>query len=426
MALKITIIGGGSAYAPGLVRAFLENAGVFAGAELALMDTADAELEIVYQLTKKMLKDSSLGIKAYTNRKEAIAGAHYVLTSFRHGGFQARHEDESIPLKYNIIGQETVGPGGFFFAMRNLPVIKAIVSEMKQLAPDALLLNYSNPTQIVAEAVHKFSDVPCISICDQTKADLRNILHALSLEGSHGVLESSGLNHATWSTKFLIDGQDGVNLMTQACDAILARPDVSDRVKRQFILTREYGSVPNSYMQYYYYKEDCVREAKAADKTRAQVIMDRLPGYYRHFKEQAKLDYPRLEHVRGGSLFGDMAVDVLKGFLTQDASIHTLNVPNRGALPDFAYERIVEVSACLNIKGATPLVQKPLASERKGLLLMLAEYQALAAAAIWNEDESALVKALAANPLVMSLPVAKELLAEIISLQFRFLPEAFL
>jgi 6-phospho-beta-glucosidase len=425
MALKIAIIGGGSAYAPGLIHAFIQNAQAFAGAELALMDIAEQELNIVHQLGMKMVKAAGvdLSVSATTNRQQAVSGADFVLTSFRQGGFESRHQDESIPLKYNVIGQETIGPGGFFFAMRTLPVIKSLVKDMKEFAPSAVLLNYTNPTQIVAEAVTHFSDAPCISICDQSSEDKQNIRRALNMPQAVIDLEAVGLNHATWSTKFEIDGEDGVEVMTRHLDEVLAREDVSERTKRQFRLTCEYGRLPNSYMQYYYYREETVAEAQSSPKTRAQVILESLPGYYQHFKEQIAADVPHLTHVRGGSLFGDMAVDVLRGLATHNQKIYTLNVPNHSALADLAPDRVVEVPARLERKAATPLVQGRLPSEVTGLLHMLAEYQWLAADAIWNGDRKALEHALASNPLVVSLSLAKKMLADIIPLQKEYLPD---
>lgn len=424
MAVKIAIIGGGSAYAPALIRSFIEQATAFAGAELALMDIAATELDIVHRLAVRMARSAgaNLRITAYTDQQAAVAGADYVLTTFRQGGFEARHQDERIPLQFGVIGQETIGPGGFFFALRTLPVIKKLIADIEALAPGAVLVNYTNPTQIVAEAVTHFSHVPCISICDQSRDDLHNILQALALQPTSVTFESIGLNHATWSTRFEIDGEDGVALMIRECERVLARLDISQRVKRQFQLTREYGRVPNSYLQYYYYREDTVAEAQAAPTTRAQVILEALPGYYQHFREQTEADPPQLTHVRGGSLFGDMAVDVLRGLVRQDASIHTLNVPNRTALPDFEPDRIVEVPARLERADATPLVQRGLPSDVVGLLHMLAEYQWLAADAIWNGDRRAWGRALAANPLVQSLPLANDLLEAMSPLQAAYYP----
>ncbi len=422
MAVKIAIIGGGSAYAPGLINAFIHRAADFSGAEIALMDIAAPELSVVYQLGEKMIRAAGvdLNLSQHTDQREAVAGADYVLTTFRQSGFEARHQDERIPLQFGVIGQETIGPGGFFFAMRTLPVIKRLLADIKALAPRAVLVNYTNPTQIVAEAVTHFSDVPCISICDQTNDDQSKIRHALDLHPASVELESIGLNHATWSTRFTIDGEDGVEIMNRHADRVLAHPDISNRVKRQFRLTREYGRVPNSYLQYYYYREETLAEAQAEPKTRAQVILDSLPGYYQHFREQIAADVPHLTHVRGGSIFGDMAVEVMRSLIVRDGSIRTLNIPNRTAIPNFAADRVVEVPARVEHAGASPLVQNRLPSEVMGLLHMLAEYQWLAADAIWNGGRSNLEHALASNPLVVSLPLAKALLDAIFPLQAQY------
>jgi 6-phospho-beta-glucosidase len=242
MATKIAIIGGGSAYAPGLINAFIQQAAAFGDTELALMDIAHGELDIVYRLAQRMVAsaDVALTVTKHHEQQSAIQSADFVLTTFRQGGFEARAEDERIPLQYDIIGQETIGPGGFFFAMRTLPVIKTILDDIRQYAPNAVLVNYTNPTQIVAEAVTHFSDIPCISICDQTNDDQHKIMQALGIQPEQVTLESIGLNHATWSTRFTIDGKDGVELMLENYDAVMARTDISNRVKRQFRLTREF------------------------------------------------------------------------------------------------------------------------------------------------------------------------------------------
>ncbi|MCB9456831.1 MAG: glycoside hydrolase [Anaerolineaceae bacterium] len=419
MALKIAIIGGGSAYAPGLINAFIHHAATFAGAELALMDIAETEVGIVQRLGQRLADHAGVDMRitATTNQREAISGADYVLTTFRQGGFEARHQDEAIPLQFGVIGQETIGPGGFFFAMRTLPVIKSIVQDIEEVAPGAVLVNYTNPTQIVAEAVTHFSDIPCISICDQTRDDQGKILGALNMPDAAVELESIGLNHATWSTRFTINGEDGVAVMMRHYDKVMAREDVSNRVKRQFRLAGEYGRLPNSYLQYYYYCEETVKEAQAAPKTRAQEILEALPGYYEHFQEQIAADVPHLTHARGGSVFGDMAVEVLRGLVERDGRIHTLNIPNHRAIPGFAEDRVVEVPARLEAAGASPLVQPALPAEVMGLLHMLAEYQWTAAEAIWNDDRRAAVHALATNPLVVSLPLANRLLDAITPLQ---------
>src|SRR4051812_48719023 len=171
--MKIAYIGGGSAYAPGVVRSFIGLPSIFAGSEIALMDIDADNVQLVKRLGDGMVRssDADIRISATTDRREALMGADFVLTSFRAGGFKARALDERIPLSYGVIGQETVGPGGFFFALRNLRVVRDLCAEMEELCPGAWLMNYANPTNIIGEAVSRFSGVKVLALCDGGKHD---------------------------------------------------------------------------------------------------------------------------------------------------------------------------------------------------------------------------------------------------------------
>lgn len=409
--MKIAIIGGGSAYAPGLVQAFAADATAFGGAELALMDVAATELGIVQRLAARLVEGTGLRVSATTDRARAIEGADVVLTTFRQGGLAARHLDESVPLEFGVIGQETIGPGGFFFAMRTLPVMRAIASEVEAHAPGALIVNYTNPTQIVAEALTRFTGVRSVAICDQTDDDRVHLAAALGIAPSQIDLRSRGVNHATWSSDCRIDGEDGVTRIAAVADSIDGRADVPPRVRRQVALTRAYGSVPNGYLPYYYFRDESVAEARAAARTRAQTIAAELPAMMRHFDEQARAERPRLSRGRGGSVFGDFAVRVIRAFVTGTPATLTLNVPNGAALGDLDPERIVEVPCAVEGGVARPLPQPRFSRETVGLIRMLADYQAVAAEAIWSGDPDATARALAANPLVVSLSLARTLLS---------------
>ena len=408
--MKIAIIGGGSAYAPGLLQAFAADATTFAGCELALMDVAAAELEVVHRLGTRLLERSDLRVSATTERVRAIEGADVVLTTFRQGGLAARHLDESVPLAFDVIGQETIGPGGFFFAMRTLPVMRAIADEVQAHAPDAMIVNYTNPTQIVAEALTRFTGVRSVAICDQTDDDRVHLAAALGVMPGEIELVSRGVNHATWSSACTVAGDDGVARIAAAAASLEARGDVPPRVRRQAALTRAYGSVPNGYLPYYYCRDESVAEARAATRTRAQTIAAALPAMYRHFEEQARAPEVHLRAGRGGSVFGDFAVRVIGAFVSGTAATLTLNVPNGDALGDLDPERVVEVPCRIEAGHATPLPQPRFSADTVGLVRMLADYQAAAAEAIWEGDPAAMERALAANPLVVSLTRARALL----------------
>lgn len=427
--MKIAYIGGGSAYAPGVVRSFIGLPSVFEGSEVALMDIAADNVQLVKRLGDGMARSANADIRitATTDRREALIGADFVLTSFRAGGFKARAMDEKIPLKYGVIGQETVGPGGFFFALRNLRVVRELCAEMEELCPNAWLMNYANPTNIIGEAVSRFSRVRVLALCDGGKHDAFHVAEILGYKSSDVEFMAFGLNHATWSTRFTIAGKDGVEMMNEAYDRVLADPEIENKTKRMFRLARRYDSLPNEYMQYYYYPEETVREASEAKMTRAEVIMSQLPDIFAHYEEQAATGDPHLTRQRGGTGFGEFAVDVIAAVASNSGRMEMINVPNRGALPGLPLERVAEVPCILGNTGATPLAQGEVPGEVRGLILALADYQALAAHAAWfGESREEAVKALASNPLVWKLDADRieDLYQEMANAHREWLPDA--
>jgi len=409
--MRIAIIGGGSAYAPGLIRAFAGESAHFRGSHLALTDVNAEALALVGNLGKKLVATSGLSVSTHRERKAAIDGADIVLTTFRHGGLHARALDERIPLEFSVLGQETIGPGGFFFAQRTLPVMRDIAMEMEAYAPDATLVNYTNPTQIVAEAMARFTRTRTLSICDQVDDDRIHLARALGVEPSAIQLKARGVNHATWSSECRIEGQDGVPIIADHAEAWAERPDIPVRVRRQALLTAAYGAVPNGYLPYYYFRDESVAEAKLLRRTRAEVIADELPGIYAHFREQAARDVPVLTQGRGAAVFGDFAVHVIKAITSEHPTELTLNLANRGnPIPDLDEARIVEVPCQVVGRHITPIPQPPFTNAQGALIRALADYQAAAAEAIWASDPDAEVRALTANPLVLSRTLAQSLL----------------
>jgi len=426
--VKIAVIGGGSAYCASFLQALIQKAQAFRGSRLVLMDIAAEEAALVARLGRQMAQAAGAGleIEATTNRRAALADAQVVFTTFRVGGFEARAHDERIPLQHGIIGHETIGPGGFFFTLRTLPVMRGIAEEMAQVAPRAWWVNYTNPTNIVAEAVSRFTEARIISICDQGPHDARVVLRLLGLPDEGMEFWAAGLNHANWSTRFRLGDRDVIPLMVEAAPRIARDPDVTPSWRRLFGLTEQYGQMPSSYMQYYYFPDETVAEAQAKPTTRAEDILAELPAIFAHYRQQADQPVPHLTQMRGSGGFGDLAVEVMDALVNDTGAVHMANVPGRGALPGFPPERVVEVPCRLDARGATPLVQPPLPPAVAGLIQALAEYQALAAKAGWRGSRRQAVLALAANPLVRSLPRAGALYDDLAAAHRDHLPKRLL
>ncbi len=427
--VKIAIIGAGSAYLPVFLSAITERADSFHGSRLVLMDIDDKNLDIIYRLGKQMAISvgAQIEICKTLNRREAIEDADFVFTTFRPGRFEARVLDEKIPLKFGVIGQETIGPGGFFMALRSVKVIQEIVEEMEALAPKAFLINYTNPTNIVAEAVFRYTPIKVIGLCDQLQGDKRRIAQALGLDVSRLNYEACGLNHATWSTSFTIDGEDGIPMMLDCAQEVLNDSETTLPVKRMFRLVQWFHRIPNRYWQYYYFHEEMFREAQGAEFCRAEEIMHQLPGYYAHYEEESRKPQPNVVKMRGGSTaFGDFAVEVISAIMEDANATFILNVPNQGAIPGFDDDCVVEVPCLVNKEGAKPISQNPLPHEVLGLVKMLAEYQTLASNVAWRGTREDAIRALVSNPLVLTLPKAEALFDALAFAHAEHLPSRFL
>ncbi len=162
--MKITVIGGGSTYTPELVNGFLERVSTLPITELWLMDIDQERLNIVGGFAQRMVKAKGDPFKVVlsTNQREAIAGASYVTTQLRVGMMPARRGDEYLGLRHGLIGQETTGIGGMAKALRTIPVILSIAKDIREVAPGALLANFTNPAGLVTEALNRYaSDVSC-------------------------------------------------------------------------------------------------------------------------------------------------------------------------------------------------------------------------------------------------------------------------
>src|SRR5579859_2000883 len=208
--IKLAYIGGGSTRAAGTMASFVHQGENFNGSEVVLIDLNEERLGIVQTITQKMARARGLDltVTTTTDRRAGLHDCDAVLTSFRAGGFEARYLDESIPLKYGVIGQETQGPGGFFMALRSIHVTKGIIADMEALCPNARLFNYTNPVNIVSEAVTHHTSIPAISFCEGPIMTNRAFVEMVALCPDNLDAVSIGLNHCSWTIRHLYEGQN--------------------------------------------------------------------------------------------------------------------------------------------------------------------------------------------------------------------------
>jgi 6-phospho-beta-glucosidase len=429
--IKLAYVGGGSSRAAGTMASFLHHGSEFDGSEVVLIDLNPDHLEIVRTIADKMARNAGLDITitATTDQREGLTDVDAVLTSFRPGGFEMRLQDEIIPMRHGVIGQETQGPGGFMMALRSITTTQGILNTLDEVAPKAKIFNYTNPVNIVSQAVSDNTDKFIYSMCEGAMIFPPPILATAGLDPKRAEIWMAGVNHNIWSTTQTYDGEDIMPLLDEAWERVKDDPSVDVWDKRMLHLAVVMRSIPSGYFRYYYFAEEYFREAQAHRLTRAGEILEGIPNYWNHYAEQAKSDNPQLDPARsrGGIHELELAIDVMSAFYNDAPARLPVNLPNAGgALPGFDEDTVVEMWCDVDGTGAHPIPQKPLPHSVRGLTQTLAEYQRLAAIAAWNGTRADAVRALTAHPFVPTLAVAEELYDDLAYANRHYLPERLL
>ena len=429
--IKMAYIGGGSSRAAGTMASFLWHGPEFAGSEVVLIDQDPERLETVRRIAEKLAVEGgdNITVTATTDQRAGLADVDAVLTSFRPGNFAARALDERIPLKHGVIGQETQGPGGFFMALRSINDMRSITDDLQAVAPGAVIFNYTNPVNIVSQAVADYTPIPIYSMCEGPIVFPPVVLKAAGLDPDRAKVTMAGVNHNCWSYEHLYDGEDVMPLLDAAWEARRDDPTLDANSKRALHLAVVMRSIPSDYFNYYYFRNEVFRDQQAAPRTRSEVIMNAVPGYWDHYREQAESSHPHLDPARsrGGIHELELAIDVMSAYYNDTGARLPVNLPNvDNALPGFDAETVVEVYCTVNRKGCHIDPQQPLPLAVRGITRQLADYQMLAAKAAWEGTRADAIRALIANPLVPDLSVAEHLYDEMAAAHAAYLPERLL
>src|SRR4051794_18527728 len=284
--IKLVYIGGGSTRAPGTVAALIVRGAAFAGSEVVLVDLDLDHLAIVERLARRMAdaRGLDLRISSTTDRIAGLRDADVVLASFRPGGFEARVVDERLPLRHGVVGQETQGPGGFFMALRSIAVFRDLVADIERVAPTAVLINYTNPVNIVSEAITHHSAIPTISLCEGPIYFPPGMVRAADLDPARLDAVMVGLNHTGWTVRQLYDGADVMPLIEAAAERRGRQPSASSRTDRMLHLAATMGSLPSAYLYYYYFHGEALETARSTPTTRAEDIVAEVSDYWRHYE----------------------------------------------------------------------------------------------------------------------------------------------
>lgn len=431
--LKVAVMGGGSSYTPELIEGFINNQDVLPVRDLYLVDIEAGrnKLETVGNLARRMIEKAGVPIKLHTtfDRREAIEGADFVTSQMRIGMLDARSRDEKIPLKYGLIGQETTGAGGFAKALRTIPVILDIAKDMEELAPDAYMINFTNPAGIVTEAVLKYSRIRTMGLCNLPIGTKMQIARLCNVDVSKVSIEMVGINHLNWTTRIVVDGIDiTADVLNKAAGASgLTMKNIPDfGWDAEFL--QSVGALPCSYHRYYYMKDLVFDDMNKAflDKgtTRADDVKRVEAELFELYKDPTLTIKPPQLQQRGGAYYSEAAVNLIKSIYNDTKDIQTVNVRNNGILPFLPEDVSVEINCVIDSQGAHPVqIDTPVPPQIRGLLQIVKAYEELTVKAAAEGDYLAGLQALTLHPLVGSAKLAKQLLDEIIESNREYLPQ---
>jgi 6-phospho-beta-glucosidase len=421
--VKVAIVGAGSGYMPGVIRGLLHRADDLAGTELACYDIDAEHLDVMTRLARNMFaaRGAALTVSSHTVLKAALDGASYVFTTFRPGGLAARHLDESIPLKHGVVGQETAGPGGFLMALRSVPVLLDIAAAAD---PDAWIVNYTNPTNVVTDAVARHTGARIIGLCDQFIGDTEMWAGLLGLPSAGLEADWIGLNHATWAERVRLDGRPlDLPALLDGLDVPGGGATPWRDPSRMAELAKALGLLPNSYAKYYFFHDEVVEELRAKGTTRAQDILAMLPAYYEQVAAESRKADPDPSRERGGGEHGEFAVDVICALHRDEGRRMIVNTRNGGAVSSLDADAIVEVPSLVGRSGPVPLTMGPLPGPVRGLTQAIHGYERLASEAAVTGDRRTALQALMAHPFVRSKHTAEKILDEGLAAHRDHLPQ---
>ena len=418
--LKAAVIGAGSTYTPELIEGFIAKRESLNFTSFYLMDINRRKLDIVGALSERMLRSKGFKGKIVLTEDtdKAIEGADYIFAQIRVGEMAARIRDEKIPLKYGLLGQETTGAGGFMNALRTVPVMVDIGHRIEKLAPDAWLMNFSNPSGIVAEAMLNHTRARMIGLCNcfiNMHAGIAKTLNTKDFD-----YEYIGLNHLSWVTSITVNGENVLGSLGKIPHAQMKNVPAIDYDDE---LVAAVPAIPSSYLSYFYLRDEQLKKCSDAEKTRGEVCVDLERSLLEQYKNPNLAVKPKELEMRGGSLYSTVAISVVDAIENDKNEYHVVGVKNKGAIPFMQNDDVVEIKCLVNRNGASPVPISRLDNPYiMGMMQAVKAYEKLTVRAAINGSRADALAALMVHPLIGDYRKAKAVLDEMIEANADYLP----
>ncbi|HBS6743752.1 TPA: 6-phospho-beta-glucosidase [Klebsiella pneumoniae] len=430
--LKIVVIGGGSSYTPELIEGLLNRYHEMPVASLWLVDIEEGKekVEIIAGLARRMIAKAGLTIEvvATLDRESALRDADFVCSQFRAGCLDARISDERISLKYGLIGQETNGLGGFANACRTIPIALEIAADMERLCPDAWLLNFTNPSGMVTEAILRHSRIKAVGLCNVPVIMQKGITTLLQCaDEKEVVMQVAGLNHFIFVRQILHKGKEWLPEVIAEINA--GRDPLVPRNIPPFRwpshLLQGLDMIPCAYLRYYYMKDDLLRQELAeagGEGTRGEVVKQLEKILFDQYRDPHLAVKPKALEGRGGQYYSEAACELMNAIYNDKRIIMHVNTRNNGAISGLPDDCAVEVSSLITASGPLPLNVAPFPEDTLRLLQLMKSFERLTIEAALTGNRHTAWRALMLNPLIVSGEKLELALDEVIAENRQWLP----
>ena len=431
---KLTLIGGGGVRTPLVTFGVNDAAQALGARELVLWDPDADRLAIMAALGRAIVRaeGGDLIVREATSIEDAIEGAAFVMNSIRVGGIAGRAADERTALEHGFPGQETTGPAGAAMALRTVPIAIEQARLVERHAPDAWIVNFTNPAGLITQAIANHTSAKIVGICDTPTELFHNIAHALGATLADVECDYVGLNHLGWVRGIRLNGVD-------VFDRVLADDAVLDQLYSAPVfdkaMIRALRLIPTEYLFFYYERRRALAnqqrhgssrgtEVEALNVTLIETLRDRLgaddgPGAiaaYAAYLNRRSGSYMKLE-AEGGSAFDPeatfhidpfrvasgyhrIAIDVMSALTGARPATIVVNTRNQGALPNLPAGDIVETSSRIDADSITPLPIAPLPDVALGLVHGIKAYERAAIDAALTGERPTARKALLIHPAI--------------------------
>ena len=432
--MKLTIVGGGGFRVPLVYGALLDKAQRLGLEEVVLHDVDETRMARIAAVLRGLADEhgARLPFRATTDLDDALEGADFVFCAMRVGNLEGRVADESVPLGHGVLGQETTGPGGICFALRTIPVMVRLAERIRERAPGAWLINFTNPAGMVTEAVQQVMGDRVVGICDSPSGLCRRVATAVGRDAGELWFDYFGLNHLGW-LKGVRDGERPLLDGLLADDAALATFEEGRLFGGDWLRSLE--MIPNEYLYYFYYAADTVNAIRQSPHSRGAFLLEQQAAFYAQNGQgpaealaawrQTRHDRERTYMAEARSAAGDCgehdldenagyeseAMAVLEAIALNTRAVLILNTANRSALPFLDAGAVVEVPAIVGKTGPVPVAIGEVPAHARALVETMKDVERTTIAAATTGSQELAVKALALHPLVPSVTTARELLA---------------